>query len=165
MGSRVGEPSLIKANCKDKNMGGTSFSGSLFVNTDNRDKQSLAKLLKAIKQDKDFNKDDYTLFRAAMNNEDVVVKYMFLYQTLLFKHMNNNGYESQNSVDKFIISHFSEDKHMYQKWNDTGRSETIYTRLRNQVGHYRGKTPVETRSTMSIKINELVELVKISIGV
>lgn len=164
-GSKVGEPWIVDADFKDKKMCVSELPGSIFVNTEDRDNRLLESLCLEIKEGSCFDKEDYRLFRAAMNNEDVVVRYMFLYQILLFKHPKNNGVESQKMVDNFIKSKFPQDKHMYQKWSDTGREETIYTRLRNQVGHFRGKTPPETRNTMDQKINELVELVKISIYV
>lgn len=162
--AKVGEPLNIRADFKDKKIGTSGMVGSLCVNNEIRDKNLIKKLSEEIKEDKDFDKEEYNLFRYAMNNQDIVVKYMFLYQILSYKYRNNNGYESQKVVDEFIRSKFSVDKHMYKKWEDTGREETIYTRLRNQVGHFRGKTSSETRSAMERKINELIELVKISIA-
>lgn len=162
-GAKVGEPWIVDADFKDKKMGVSELSSSIFVNTEDRDNRLLESLCFEIKEGSNFNKEDYNLFRVAMNNEDVVVRYMFLYQILLFKHPKNNGEESQKMVDDFIKSKFPQDKHMYQKWSDTGREETIYTRLRNQVGHFRGKAPSKTRNAMMQKISELIELVKMSI--
>lgn len=164
IGVKVGDPLIIETHFKDINMKTDEIKCSMTIDTEDKDKKILKTLCKEIKKDKDFDGDTYSLFRSAMNNEDVVIRYMFLYQILSNKHRNENGLESQKSVDEFIKSQISEDKHMYQKWIDTEREETIYTRLRNQVGHFRGKTPCETRSVMDIKINDLVELVKKSIN-
>ncbi|RQN12311.1 hypothetical protein EHW71_03580 [Clostridium butyricum] len=161
--AKVGEPWILDTYFMDKKTGTTELPCSVIVSTENRDKKLLDILCHEIKNNKNFDKEEYNLFRAAMNNEDVVVKYMFLYQILSFKHLNSNGFESQNIVDDFIKSKFTEDKHMFQRWSDSGREETIYTRLRNQVGHFRGKTSQETRSVMNAKIHELIELVKMSI--
>lgn len=161
--AKVGEPWVVETYFKDKKIGTAEIYGSIVVSTKDRDKKLLESLCKEIKQGNNFDKEEYSLFRAAMNNEDVVVKYMFLYQILSFKHLNSNGFESQKMVDDYIKSKVAKDKHMFKKWSDTGREETIYTRLRNQVGHFRGKTSQETRSAMNAKIHELIELVKISI--
>lgn len=161
--AKVGEPWVVDTCFKDKKIGTAEIYSSVVVSTEERDKKLLGRLCEEIKQGNNFDNEEYTLFRSALNNEDVVVKYMFLYQILSFKHLNNNGLESQKMVDDFIKSKFTEDKHMFQKWSDSGREETIYTRLRNQVGHFRGKTSEETRNVMNTKIHELIELVKMSI--
>ncbi len=162
-GAKVGEPWLSVAKCKDTNMGTSELPIMACIDNKNRDKELLKSLCTELKKDNSFNKDDYNLFRTAMNNDDIVVKYMFLYQILLMRHLKSNGEESQKCVDNFIKSQFSKDKHMYQKWEDSNRCETIYTRLRNQVGHYRKKTPSETRNAMEEKIDELIQLIKITI--
>lgn len=161
--AEVGEPWIVDEYTKDKKIGTAEIYGSVFVSTEERDKKLLENLCKKIMQGSNFDNEDYNLFRAAINNEDIVVKYMFLYQILSFKHLNSKGVESQKMVDEYIKSKYTEDKHMFQKWSDTDREETIYTRLRNQVGHYRGKTSQQTRRDMSAKMQDLIELVKRSI--
>lgn len=160
--AKVGEPWVADTYFKDKKIGTAEIYGSVVVSTEDRDKKLLESLCKEIEQGNNLDNEYYSLFRTAMNNEDVVVKYMFLYQILSFKHQNSKRLESQKMVDDYIKSKFTEDKHMFQEWGDTGRKETIYTRLRNQVGHFRGKTSQETRNVMSTKIYELIELVKMS---
>lgn len=161
--AKVSEPWIIDADFEDKKMGTTEIPCSMFVSTEKIDKKLLESLCQEIKESRDCTGDEYNLFRTAMNNEDVVVKYMFLYQILSFKYINSEGQESQRLVDDFIKSKFTQERHQYQIWSDTGRKETVYTRLRNQVGHFRGKTSQETRKDMQGKINELIELVKLSI--
>lgn len=160
--AKISEPWIIDAKFDDKKIAEAEIPCSIFISTENRDKKLLENLCERIKDCSDFNGDEYNLFKSAMNNEDVVVKYMFLYQILLFKHLNPDGYESQKLVDDFITSKFTEDKHQYKEWDDTERTETVYTRLRNQVGHFRCKTSQETRDDMKRKIYELIELVKLS---
>ena len=93
--AKVGEPWIADSGFKDKRMCVSEFSASIFVNTEDRDNRLLEDLCLEIKEGSSFDKEDYRLFRSAMNNEDVVVRYMFLYQILLFKHQNN-GAESEN---------------------------------------------------------------------
>jgi hypothetical protein len=162
--ARVGEPWITQLDFKQKKTETSEMLCSMSINAEDSDKKLLESLCEQIQGSKDLSFDYYTIFRAAMNNEDIVVKYMFLYQILLSRHVNKDGRESQKSVDEFIKSNVSEDKHMYQKWEDTGYEETIYTRLRNQVGHFRQKTSSETRNAMDTKINELIDLVKKSIS-
>lgn len=166
IGATVGEPWIISSSFEDENKkrSTSEVPSSIFVSTESRDKESIESICKAIERGDDFSQNDYRIFRAAMNNEDIVAKYMFLYQMLSLKLLNNKEQESQKSVDKFIISKVDENQHQYQRWIDTNRDETIYTRLRNQVGHNRGKMPEETREAMEGKINELINLVKISIS-
>lgn len=163
VGAKVGEPWLTDFNCADRKYSTSEIQCSICVDTKNRDKHLLETLCKAIKDEKNYDTDDYTIYRSAMNNSDVVAKYMFLYQMLLYIHKNASGHESQAAVDAFIIKHLDEERHMYKKWPDSQRTETIFTRLRNQVGHNRGKTPSETRKEMERKISELTELVRVSI--
>lgn len=120
-------------------------------------------MCRAIKEGKNFSNERYTLFRSATNNEDIVAKYMFLYMVLLLIHRDKDNEECQKEVDKFIRSKFPKEKHEYKEWDDTKRTETIYTRLRNQVAHYRGVKPEVTRKQMKEKIDELIKLVKMSI--
>ena len=67
---------------------------------------------------------------------------------------------NQKMVDNFIKTKFLK-INICIKSGDTGREETIYTRLRNQVGHFR-KT-LQDKKYYRSKVNELIELVKISI--
>lgn len=161
--ANVGEPWIVSSVYSDKKIRAEEFPCTMFVNTEERDKELLKKLCNDIYSNNNRVNDDYKIFRLAMNTEDIVAKYMFLYQILLFKHPKVDGEESQKDVDRFIRSKYSYSKHQYQVWKDTNRKETIYTRLRNQVGHYRGKTPNETKIGMGKKIYELIDLVKMSI--
>lgn len=161
--AEVGEPWIVDEHTKDKKIGTTEIYGSVFVSTENRDKKLLENLCKEIKQGSNFDNEDYNLFRAAMNNEDIVVKYMFLYQILSFQHLNSKGVESQKMVDEYIKSKCTKEEYKPQNSGYKGKEETIYTRLRNQVGHYRWKTSQQTRRDMSAKMQDLIKLVKKSI--
>ncbi|QTH42057.1 hypothetical protein J4772_31890 [Cohnella sp. LGH] len=70
----------------------------------------------------------YKLYRAAMNNNDSFTKFMLLYG--LFYHM----FRTQNEVDRFIWGIDDTEVEM-DSTRGNGTKETIYTYLRNQVGH------------------------------
>jgi hypothetical protein len=82
------------------------------------------------------------LYRAALQNVDPVARYMFLY-SILFDVLEAENQWGQSTVDSFIRKHCKEvyerkeDKKSNRppKNNKQPRMETIYTWLRNQVGH------------------------------
>jgi hypothetical protein len=89
-----------------------------------------------------------SMFRFAISQSDPVLRFMFLYYILLT--INN---DKQREVDKFIIH---ENPGTPQtKSPKHGRPETIYTRLRNELGHPRTgvnlqNTYIEIRNNVSI---------------
>jgi hypothetical protein len=99
--------------------------------------------------------DVYSAYRFACNQSDAVARYMFLYNILL----QLQG-DVQKQVDDFIrrevptVAQSPSPLHPYVM-------ETVYTRLRNEVGHSRaGATPVRTRTEMEANLAALQALVR-----
>lgn len=158
----VGEPYVFKGVYGDKKADMDELLGEMFVRTSSEVEGNLLKeLVREIESETCFNNEIYSIFRTALNNKDVIVKYMFLYQILYSLNKNEYGNESQKEVDKYIMTKVDKSKHQYQKWKDSHKKkETIYTRLRNQVGHSRKKTSQETRIAMEETVNDLIYIVK-----
>lgn len=111
----------------------------------------------------------YRQFYDALNLEGTVGKFMALYNLLLFTQN-----DSQKQVDQFVIQD-CQDKgyripmHTYRDRNLSGqlktRNETIYTKLRNQIGHIRdGVTFSQTRTEMDANMQDLIKLVRKAIS-
>jgi hypothetical protein len=84
--------------------------------------------------------DLYSLYRFAIRQSDAVARFMFLYNLLL-----RLNHDNQIQVDDFIIA-VSRGVPQSPSPYRQGVSETIFTRLRNEVGHRRaGTTPEHTR--------------------
>lgn len=97
----------------------------------------------------------FSVFRSALNNDDPVVRFMMLYKILLHKFGDN-----QREVDQFI--RVSEPGVPETPRPDKPEiMETVYTRLRNEIGHVRpSAVPEQTRNEIAIWVNPLVGLVK-----
>lgn len=99
------------------------------------------------------------LYVQAIQNSDPIAQYMFLYNILL-----KIFGDSQRNVDNFIIKNSTEKLQRYKYTDWKGRSieknETIFTSLRNQLGHVRNATPIDTRVQMNDKLSDLKYLVK-----
>ena len=101
--------------------------------------------------------DLYSAYRFSCNQSDAVARYMFLYNILLQLHN-----DSQTQVDDFIRR---EEPAIAQSPSPRSGMETIYTRLRNEVGHRRpGVTPEQTRTEMESNLTGLQELTKRAIS-
>ncbi|MFN4875537.1 MAG: hypothetical protein ACK5GT_03585 [Aphanizomenon sp.] len=99
----------------------------------------------------------YDLFYFAIELTDPISKFMVLYYIILDL-CNDN----QDDVDQFIISFKpSVVTNPPYRMRRSGVAETIYTRLRNQVGHARPGTTIEnTRSEMEINLKGLIAIAK-----
>jgi hypothetical protein len=98
---------------------------------------------------------NYALFRSAIQATSPVEEFMLLYNLLL---MLNN--DCQDDVDRFIVS---EDPGVPRTPSPhrKGVIETMYTRLRNEVGHRRAGVKLEdTRSEMVGRVAALRALTK-----
>ncbi len=97
----------------------------------------------------------FPVFRSALNNDDPVVRFMMLYKILLHKFGDN-----QREVDQFI--RVSEPGVPETPRPDKPEiMETVYTRLRNEIGHVRpSAVPEQTRNEIANWVNHLVGLVK-----
>jgi hypothetical protein len=92
----------------------------------------------------------HRLYRLACVQTDPTTRFLLLYQLLLLIHR-----DSQKQVDEFILARIPGTPHSpgpILRPGASPRSETIYTRLRNELAHVRkgsdGKTPVSTAATM-----------------
>jgi hypothetical protein len=99
----------------------------------------------------------HNLFYSALNFKDPLSKFMALYSIVL-----TLCKDSQEKVDQFILafqpSIMTNSPHRPRR---SGVSETIYTRLRNEVGHIRPHTTIEqTEQEMEKNLNGLILVVK-----
>lgn len=99
----------------------------------------------------------YDLFRAALGLSDPLSKFMALYNIVLSTCSDN-----QENVDKFVISIQPKiPTNPPHRPRRSGVQETVYSRLRNQVGHIRPGTTIEgTRAEMEVNLSGLVEVTK-----
>lgn len=102
----------------------------------------------------------YSLYRFASQFTDPISRYLILYGTLLLL----TG-DSQKNADNFIRSN---EKGVLEKpsraRNVNGKMETIYTYLRNEIGHPpKTKKMEDTLKEVKEKVNGLASLVKTAI--
>ncbi len=103
--------------------------------------------------------DVYSLYRFAISQSDVVARFMFLYNLLL--QLNS---DSQRQVDDFIIAESPGVQQSPSPHSPSG-SETIFTRLRNEVGHRRaGTIPEQTRKEIAENVVPLQNVVRRAIS-
>jgi hypothetical protein len=102
----------------------------------------------------------YFAYRFAVNQSDNVARFMFLYNILL-----QLNHDKQPGVEAFIrkvmpaVVEYDDPRP-----NKTGK-ETVFTRLRNEVGHAReGTTPEQTRDMIEGHVAALQTLVKTAIS-
>lgn len=108
------------------------------------------------------NNDLHILFRSANRAESAIARFMFLYSILFesSKVVKTNDIKSQSDVDKFIQSI---DKNVLMKPSTMKhrKSETIYTWLRNQIGHTQSKSdPLVISIEVEKYVDSLSEVVK-----
>lgn len=97
----------------------------------------------------------YSAYRAAVNQEDAVTRFMFLYGTLLQLVGDNQQYANDfiRKEEPRVPSTPRPDKPKIL--------ETTYTRLRNEVGHVRpGVSPAQTRSEIESSVTNFQKIVK-----
>lgn len=99
----------------------------------------------------------YELFRSALGLNDPLSKFMAFYNIVL-----SICNDSQEDVDAFVLSvQPGVDRNPPFRPRKSGTQETVYTRLRNQVGHRRpGTTIEETRGEMEVNLRGLVDVAK-----
>lgn len=104
----------------------------------------------------------YAEFRDALKSDDIVERYMFLYALLL----REKG-PSQPKLDTFVRS-VGPNVPLRLSTNPrapSGTMETIYTKLRNEIGHVcPGRTLEDTRREMEQHLANLMELVRKSMS-
>jgi hypothetical protein len=99
--------------------------------------------------------DLYSAYRFAVSQSDPVARFMFLYNILLQLHN-----DKQPQVDDFICGEVPE---VPTSLSPKGRMETVYTRLRNEVGHARETPPKLTRKGIQENLSAFQKLVKTAI--
>lgn len=103
--------------------------------------------------------DLYSAYRFALSQSDPVARFMFLYNILL----QLNG-DNQQQVDAFIRSEIP-GVPQSPRPDRRGIIETVYTRLRNEVGHRRpGATPEMTRKEIQENVAPFQVLVRTAIS-
>jgi hypothetical protein len=101
-------------------------------------------------------------FRWIMCQDDPVARFMHLYKILLSLEGGPNATQSQ--VDTFITRQEPTVQTIFNPNPKVNRNETIYTRLRNEVGHeIPGTTPASTRQGMEQYVDKLAGHVKAAI--
>ena len=117
-------------------------------------RQELAKLLEQPYTDHNV----YSLYRFAIDQNDAVARFMFLYAILL----QVKG-DSQTNVESFIRQEMPEvEEREDPRPNKTGK-ETIFTCLRNEVAHVRRTPPERTRRAIQENLLAFQELVRTAI--
>lgn len=108
------------------------------------------------------------LYRSAMSSDDNVARFMFLY-SILFDVLEAEDKNGQRTVDAFIRNECKriDENFVYKHFEDrpsekkdkngvSKRNETIYTWLRNQVGHTQfGSRIISVTSQIDVKVKEL----------
>jgi hypothetical protein len=102
------------------------------------------------------------LFRIALSNRDVTARYMLLYLILLYLKRDSSGKEKQKYVDEFIIGLIGVDESEY-KVGPQMKEETIFTKLRNEIGHFRNVDLDKTKQEMERTIGALIDIVKAAV--
>ncbi len=103
--------------------------------------------------------DLFSAFRFAANQKDAVARFMFLYNILLQLHDDN-----QRRLDHFVRQQ-APGIPQSPRPDKPNVTETVYTRLRNQVGHRRSRaTPEQTRSEIEANVGSFQELVRTAIS-
>lgn len=122
--------------------------------------------LKADLEDLRPNREDYEeLYRVAMQATDNVDRYMSLYRILSLLCPNPKGEEKQEFVDLFIEQETSE-KRTHPRPDKPHIKETVYSKLRNEVGHTRkGVDLAHTRQGMDARVYELAKIVRKAIEI
>jgi hypothetical protein len=118
--------------------------------------------LKAILEGPETNQEVYySQFRQIIRYEDPVARFMQFYRMLLSLEGGPN--HTQNAVDTFIVS---QEPTVTMVFNShLNRNETIYTSLRNEIGHeIPGSTPESTRQGMKANVDALADHVKAAIS-
>lgn len=98
--------------------------------------------------------------RIAMQAADAVDRYMSLYRILSLLCLSPTGKEEQKYVDDFIEQETTA-KRQFKRPDKQSVLETVYSRLRNEVGHARpGVDLATTRREMDTLVYELAAIAK-----
>jgi hypothetical protein len=95
----------------------------------------------------------FIMFRHALQIRDELGKFMALYMVLLSVCSEGKGDDKQKYVDEFILERDPQTPYCPNPHNKN--KETIFTKLRNQVGHSRGVSLAQTRTEMAQNLSAL----------
>ncbi len=99
-------------------------------------------------------------YRSALESEDIVSRYMFLYNILL-----QIFYDNQKDIDSFIRGEIEGTRAGFTNSPIGDFYESKFTRLRNEIGHKRANTNFgNTRVEMEASIDDLMHIVKKAIS-
>ncbi|WP_018393295.1 hypothetical protein [Bacillus sp. 37MA] len=137
----------------------------IFAGTCDFTKDQIRKMEAELKQQQ---YDPYRrLYRIALQNEDPVARFVLLYNILLEKlGAGQEGKEEQKAVDEFIRVHCKETYKVEEDMlsYEEKRVETIYTWLKNQIGHTKTNREMEeVKSKIQEKLSELCLIVQTAI--
>lgn len=106
---------------------------------------------------KDDSGDEYyLLFRSALGLTDTLSRFMGIYNIVLLL-----CDDKQKEVDKFVLSVQPKVPKTQRPDKQTKFLESVYTKLRNQVGHVRKNTTIDgTKNEMAIHLEGLIEVAK-----
>jgi hypothetical protein len=100
------------------------------------------------------------IFRTALRAASEVEKFLLLYLIVATLRPNSRGDDDQSEVDAFI-RHEEPGVHETPRPRFSGRDETIYSRLRNEIAHRRLGTNLHTtRGEIARKVDALKRLAK-----
>ncbi|MDH6351909.1 methylamine utilization protein MauJ [Brevibacillus sp. 1238] len=163
----IGNPYLINANIPGQAIGISQINASLTVKRSLTEKQ--IQEFKNELTSKIVESSYLPLFKAAMQNTEPVSRFMFLYSilSLALEDLNQKDTVSQQEIDSFIKqSAYWDSKKDRPTANPrkNGAMETIYTWLRNQVGHTKNNSDLtEVTAEIESEVENLCEIVKLAI--
>lgn len=101
------------------------------------------------------------LYRSCIAQKDAVSKFMFLYNLLLLITGDTNQEEAEKVITRYE-PHVEKTKHTREhKGKTIETTETVYTRLRNEIAHKReGCSPEKTRNEIDSYVNRFQHIVK-----
>lgn len=118
--------------------------------------------LQALLVEPDNSKDVWrSRFRWIMQHSDPVAKFLHFYSVLLA--LVGGKDEKQAKVDAFIKSCEKTVAITTATYNGKTVNETVYSRLRNEIGHVRKATPQATREEMERHVDKLAQHVRTAI--
>jgi hypothetical protein len=101
---------------------------------------------------------NFRLFRSARQSTGAVEEFMHLYNILLM-FFDDDQRRAQRRLDDFIRTQCPGVPQTPHPFYD-GVNETVYTRLRNELGHHRKDSLDETKAEMAKRLGELIALTK-----
>lgn len=124
-------------------------------------KQQMDSLKDSLEKNNHDSFPSYDLFYSALGLTDPIARFMVLYLIVLSL-CKEGAKERQEDVDRFVLS-IEPQVLTFPPFNPrrSGVQETIYTKLRNQVGHIQPGTTIQsTREEMEKSLDELIKITR-----